>query len=155
MIRSRLTLESTPSVRLAEAFEYLALLGFPPQLLVPRPAGSIADPHDFVALFGNLAGNAWTAFHYAPWVMSLLATEGAFQGGVPAEAADDKKEMGTHSTTAASSGLAREHPPVPVAVASLAQSFDTRFSDDEPLDASASSDSSAGEDSDLLGSDAS
>ena len=74
-------------MRLVEAFELFRMIGWSDENW--RPVMVDADgngecyrqTHEHLELLSNLCGNAFSIHHYAPWMMSLLATYGRFMCG--------------------------------------------------------------------------
>ena len=77
--------ESPVVMRLLEAFEYMRLVGWSDELWHINSDSSINEEYrqtvDYLELLSNFAGNAYSIHHYAPWLMSLLATYGYFRCG--------------------------------------------------------------------------
>ena len=70
-------------IRLAEGFEYFRLQGWDDSMWTPVQPSDLPDcPMDYIELLSNLAGNGWSAFHYIPVQMSLLATIGRYHKGL-------------------------------------------------------------------------
>jgi hypothetical protein len=86
---------STSTIRILEGFEYMRMIGWDDACWAgelsanDRPSMSTAEE---VELLANLAGNAYTAFHYMPWNMALLATFGKYHLNGIDDAADEDVE---------------------------------------------------------------
>ena len=73
-------------VRALESFEYMRLIGWGDEEWVTQDGDAgwrrritdSEDEHDFSELLANLAGNAYSVFHFGPLQMALLATYGKF-----------------------------------------------------------------------------
>ena len=66
-------------VRAAEAWEYMRLQGWEDNCwkVDAMPAGDTVKEED-LELIANMAGNAYSVYHYGPWLCALLATWGQF-----------------------------------------------------------------------------
>ena len=79
-------------MRLAEAFEVMRCIGWHDGLWNKEGLAKACsdDPLDFVELVYNMAGNAWSAHHFAPVHMSLISTIGTFSKGLACEECDEE-----------------------------------------------------------------
>jgi hypothetical protein len=65
-----------PIIRCMDAIEYMRMIGWSDDAWTPLVQSlSTLDGMDMVA---NLAGNAYSVFHFGPWAMSTMATVGRF-----------------------------------------------------------------------------
>ena len=65
-----------PIIRCMDAIEYMRMIGWPDDAWKPlQPSLSTLEGMDMAA---NLAGNAFSVFHFGPWAMATLATVGRF-----------------------------------------------------------------------------
>ena len=82
VLRYQADAESPVVMRVLEGFEYMRLAGWSDELWHINLDSSINEEYrqtvDYLELLSNFAGNAYSIHHYAPWIMSLLATYGYF-----------------------------------------------------------------------------
>ena len=75
--------DGSAEVRRLEAFELMRLIGWNVDSWAPY---STPDKAPDLELISNLAGNAYSLYHYGPWEMAALATFGKYHkdhGGKP------------------------------------------------------------------------
>ncbi len=68
-------------IRLLEAFECMRLIGWDDTCWLCPPSSNPTD--ETLELLEDMAGNAYTIWHYVPWMLALLATFGKFSTSMP------------------------------------------------------------------------
>ena len=62
-------------LRALEGWEYFRLIGWDDSMWwVSRQPRAEERPDDYADLVRNMAGNAYSFFHYAPWMLATIAT---------------------------------------------------------------------------------
>ena len=75
----RFVMEGVVKVRAAEAFEYMRLCGWDDSCWNVEAMTALEEVSvDRVELLENMAGNAFSLWHYGPWMSALLITLGRF-----------------------------------------------------------------------------
>lgn len=81
-------------IRTVDAFEAMRLIGWEDEFWNVGDMPPAADlTAETLELYENMAGNAYSAWHYGPWMCALLATAGRFgkQEGLEEDAAADSE----------------------------------------------------------------
>jgi hypothetical protein len=70
-------------LRVLEGFEYMRLIGWADDCWRMPPAGlDSRNSCEYAELLSNLAGNAFTMFHYGPFQLAMLSTYGRFHSSL-------------------------------------------------------------------------
>lgn len=78
-IVARLRIGDTVVIRLLECFEVMRLIGWDDaQWQAERMQLPAERPDSFPELISNMAGNAYSVYHFGPWVLALFAVYGKF-----------------------------------------------------------------------------
>jgi hypothetical protein len=97
--------KTTIRVRIAEGFEYMRCIGWDDSMFKNYNFNAAAAaPYDIgpSELLSNLAGNAWSCFHYAPVLMAEIATAGKYLAA-DRDAVDDRDAADTVEVDSAGS----------------------------------------------------
>ena len=74
----RVTRMGASTVRLAESFEMMRLIGWDDKQWARPNASGMAMGVEGLDLISNMAGNAFSMWHFGPWQCALLSTYGQF-----------------------------------------------------------------------------
>ena len=100
---SKIIMRSCHGIRCLDSVELFAFIGWDPSEWSGSaftPSESVRDEVDYASLLSNMAGNAFTVFHYVPMLLSLVATWVKFGefNDEPCDARDDGARIEAGST---------------------------------------------------------
>ena len=91
-------------LRVLEAFEYMRLIGYPDEAWKPLSAKfKSMGPLQMLDLFENMAGNAYSLFHFGPCQLALLSAFGRFHKDRYVEPLEEDAEAGNVQDDSSSS----------------------------------------------------